>query len=205
MDLELDLVCDEPVGLPDLPVSLPPIEALPDLPALDALPEVDGLPELAPAIPAAGAETPDDPIPTVTGGSPVEPAADSPESQAGSARPGRWDQPAALAAPGGLVAWAPALAVAAPAAGLVAQPERALKRRPARDITRRDSVIPAADGPSGAATFFAAAAAPPAGGAAPAMLTTPILLVLSFLGGALIGAFGLPRMQPRADRLERPG
>lgn len=53
----------------------------------------------------------------------------------------------------------------------------------------------------------AAAAAPAAAGSGggPAALTVLILIFMSFLAGALLAGVGLPRLQPRSSRLERPG
>lgn len=66
-------------------------------------------------------------------------------------------------------------------------------------------MIPGQSGPPAPSTAVASAAAVAGAGAAPAMLTTLTLLLLSFLAGALIAGVGLPRLKPRAKRLERPG
>jgi hypothetical protein len=71
------------------------------------------------------------------------------------------------------------------------------------DIGRRGAVIPhVPDGPPVAVASSAAAAT---AGAAPALLETLLSLLICFAASTLLVAVGLPRLRPRAARLERPG
>jgi hypothetical protein len=80
------------------------------------------------------------------------------------------------------------------------------KREKRRDIARDHRLIPADAGPPAPSGAVASAAAAGGGaGASSAVLTTLILLLLSFLAAALVAGVGLPRLKPRASRLERPG
>jgi hypothetical protein len=195
--------CDEPAPAGSLPGIEALVGVLPGLPAaavaeLEALPGIDSLPGIA--------GLPEDVLPNIAGPAPAKPAADAPESRAGRERSGNRD---GLFPRGGPGAWARApqpegvALLVAPRAQPRPVAERAAKRRAGRDITATRDAIPAPAGQFG--TAMAAASAAAAGGAAPGILTTPALLSLSLLAGALIVGLGLPRLEPRAARLERPG
>jgi outer membrane biosynthesis protein TonB len=182
------------------PITLPNIDAI-----VDSLTSIDSLPSLGGVVIA---DLPPITIPKLPGAKPAKPAAGAPESRAGRERPGGSSLPASR---GGPAAWArsPSAIALAPAAVAAVRPaaaERPETRRAARDTTRKRRAIPAEKGPAGVPMAAAAAAPAAAGsGGGPAALTMLILIFMSFLAGALLAGVGLPRLQPRSSRLERPG